>query len=125
MSIRDRVHPASQDSVSLNSLAILRLDNSELTSIGTYYRLAINNGVGRRSMLGCQKPGCYKGRGRAGPGNNSNGFGRRAVGGVHFHQLRADAVPFLRKMVILERLRSALKSKKKRLGVESGIVDRH
>ena len=112
MNTRRCVHFASQDSVSLNSLAVLRLDNNELKSIDTYYRLAINNGVGHRFVLGCQTPDCYKGRGHARHRNDSNGFGKRVVGGIHFYQLQADEEPILWKTVILERLRSALKSKR-------------
>ena len=93
MNIRDRVHLASQDSLCLNSLAVSRLNHNELKRIGTYSRPVINNGVGHRFVLGCQQPDCYKGRGHAGHVDESNGFGKRAVGGVHFHRLRADVVP--------------------------------
>jgi len=111
MNIRDRVHLASQDSLCLNSLAVSRLNHNELKRIGTYSRPAINNGVGHRFVLGCQQPDCYKGWGHAGHVDESNGFGKRAVGGVYFHPLQADVVPSLWKMVSLEQLRSALKSK--------------
>ena len=104
MDVRDRVHPASQDSVCPR--------HNELKSIGIHYRPAINNGVGYRFVLGCQQPDYYKGRGRAGPGYNSNGSGQCVVGSVHFYHLQADEVPSLRKMVSLEQLRSALKSKR-------------
>ncbi len=92
MNIRDRVHLASQDSLCLNSLAVSRLNHNEL-NIGTYSRPVINNGVGHRFVLGCQQPDCFKGRGHAGHVDESNGFGKRAVGGVHFHRLQADVVP--------------------------------
>lgn len=93
MNIRDRVHLASQDSLCLNSLAVSRLNHNELKRIGTYARPVINNGVGHRFVLGCQQPDCYKGWGHAGHVDESNGFGKRAVGSVHFHRLRADVVP--------------------------------
>lgn len=93
MNIRDRVHLASQDSLCLNPLAILRLDNNALKRIGTDSRPVINNGVGHRFVLGCQQPDCYKGWGHAGHVDESNGLGKRAVGGVHFHRLQADVVP--------------------------------
>lgn len=112
MNIRDRVHTASQDSLCLNLLAVLCLSHNELKHIDTYCRSVINNGVGYRFVLGCQQPDCYKGTGRAGPGNNNNGFRKRVAAGVHFHQLQADEVPSLQKMVSLERLRLALKSKR-------------
>ena len=93
MNIRDRVHLASQDSLCLNPLVILRLDNNASKRIGTYSRPIINNGVGHRFVLGCQQPDCFKGRGHAGHVDESNGFGKRAVDGVHFQRLRADVVP--------------------------------
>ena len=98
MNIRDRVHLALQDSLCLNSLAVLCRSHNELKHIGTYYRPAINNGVGPRFVLGCQPPDCYKGRAHA-----------------------ADEVPFLRKTVSLEQLRSALKPKRS----DSVSVDRY
>ena len=111
MNIRDRVHLASQDSLCLNSLAVSCLNHNELKRIGTYSQPVINNGVGHRFVLGCQQPDCYNGKGHAGHVDENNGFGKRAVGGVHFYRLRADVVPPLWKMVSLEQLRSALKSK--------------
>ena len=112
MNTRHCVHSISQDPVCLNSLAVLCLRHNELKSIGTYYRPITNNGVGYWFVLGCQQPDCYKGRGHAGHTDDSNSFRNRVVGGVHFHQLQADEMPSLRKMVILKRLRSALQSKK-------------
>ena len=93
MNIRDRVHFISQDSLCLNSLAVSRLNHNELKRVSTHCRLAINNGVSHRFLLGCQQPDCSQGRGRAGPGKNSNCFGKRVVEGVHFHHLRVDEVP--------------------------------
>ena len=93
MNIRDRVHLASQDSLCLNSLAVSRPNHNESKRIGTYSRPVINNGVGHWFVLGCQQPECYKGRGHAGHVDESNGFGKRAVGGVYFHPLQADVVP--------------------------------
>ena len=57
------VHFASQDSLVPEFVGGLCLSHNELKSIDTYYRLAINNGVGHRFVLGCQTPDCYKGRG--------------------------------------------------------------
>ena len=125
MNTRRCVHFASQDSVSLNSLAVLRLDNNELKSIDTYYRLAINNGVGHRFVLGCQTPDCYKGRGHAEHRNDSNGFGKRVVGGIHFYQLQADEEPHPVEDGNPRTVEVGVKIKKKRLSVGSEIVDRY
>ena len=121
MNIRDRVHLAPQDSLCLNSLTVSRLNHNELKHIGTYYRPATNNGVGSGFVLGGQQPDCYKGRGHAGHADASDGFRKRVVGGIHFYHLQADEVPSLRKMVSLEQLRSALKSKRS----DSVSVDRY
>ena len=85
MNIRDRVHSASQDSLCLNY--------NELKSIGTYYQPATNNDVDHRFVLGCQQSDCSTGWGHAGHSEDSNGFGKCVVGGVHFYHLRADEVP--------------------------------
>ncbi len=87
MNIRDRVHSASQDSLCLNSSAVLRLSHNELKRIGTHYRPALNNGVGHRFVLGCQQPDRSKGRGHAEYADDHNGFKRCIVGSVHsYHQ---------------------------------------
>ena len=90
MNTRHCVHFASQGSVGLNSLVILRLNNNELMSIGTYYRLAVNNGVVCWFVLGHQEPDDYTGEGHAVHRKDRNGFGKRVVVGVHFNQLRVD-----------------------------------
>ena len=117
MDIRDRVHSASQDSSRLNSLAASRLNHNESKRINTHYRPAINNGVGYRLVLGCQQPDCYKGRGGAGPGYNSSGFGQCVVGSVHFYYLRADEVPLPAKDGKPRTVEVGVKIEKKRLSV--------
>ena len=112
MNIRDRVHFTLQDS--------LCPSHNALKSIGTYRQPAINNGVGYRFVLGCQQPdcsGCYKGRGYAGHANDSNGFGKRVVGGVHFHPLRADEVPLPAEDGKPRTVEVGVKIEKKRLSV--------
>ena len=106
------VHFASQGSMELNSLSILHLSNNKLTSVSIYYRLAIDNAVICWFVLGDPQPDYYTGEGCTVPWGGRNGFGKRVAAGVYFYQLRADDVPSLRKMVILKRLRSALKSKR-------------
>ena len=125
MNIRDRVHSASQDFLCLNSLAVSRLNHNESKRIGTYYQPAINNGVGHRFVLGCQTPDCYKGRGHARHRNDSNGFGKRVVGGIHFYQLQADEEPHPVEDGNPRTVEVGVKIKKKRLSVESKIVDRY
>ncbi len=117
MNIRDRVRSASQDSLCLNSLAASRLNHNELKRINTCYRPATHNGVGYRFVLGCQQPDCYKGRGRAGPEYNSNGFGQCVVGSVHFYHLRADEVPLPAKDGKPRTVEVGVKIKKKRRSV--------
>ena len=125
MNTRRCVHFASQDSLCLNSLAVLCLSHNELKSIDTYYRLAINNGVGHRFVLGCQTPDCYKGWGHAEHRNDSNSFGKRVVGGVYFYLLRADEVPHPVEDGNPRMVEVGVKIKKKRLSVGSEIVDRY
>ena len=120
MNIRARVHFASQDYVGLNSLAILRLDNNELTSIGTCYRLATTNDVGRRFVLGCQKPGCYRGKGRAGSGNNSNGLRKR----VAVDQLRVSAEHVPVEDGNPQMVEVGIKIEKKRFGIRPSVSSR-
>ena len=117
MNIRDRVHLALQDSLCLNSLAVLRLSHNESKCIGTYYRPTINNGVGHRFVLGCQQPDCYKGRGHVGHADDSVGFRKCVIGGVHFHQLRADEVPLPVKDGKPRKVKVGVKIEKKRLSV--------
>ena len=59
MNTRHCVHFASQGSIGSDSLALSRLSNNELTSIGIYYRLAVNNGVVCWFVLGHQQPDYY------------------------------------------------------------------
>lgn len=125
MNTRDRVHSASQDSLCLNSLAVSRLNHNELKCIDTYYQPALNNDVGYRFVLGCQQPDCYKGSGRAGPGYNSNGFGKCVVGGIHLYHLRADEIPLPAKESSPQKLRSALKSKRSDAVSDQTFVDSH
>ena len=115
MNIRDRVHFAPQDSLCLNSLAVSRLNHNELKRIGTYYRPAINNGVGHRFVLGCQQPDCYKGRGHG--AEDSDGFKKCVVGGIHFYHLRADEVPLPAKDGKPRTVEVGVKIEKKRLSV--------
>ena len=117
MNIRDRVHSVLQDP--------LCLSYNELKSIGTYYRPAINNGVGHRFVLECQQSDCSNGWGHAGHSDESNGFGKCVVGGDHFHQLRADEVPLPVEDGNPRTVQVGVKIEKKRLSVESGIVDRY
>ena len=114
MNVRDRVHSASQDSLCLNSLAVSGLNHNELKRIGTYYRPVINNGVGPRFVLGCQQPGCYKGRGHA---DDSEDFKKCVIGGAYFHQLRVDEVPLPAKDGKPRTVEVGVKMKKKRLSV--------
>ena len=94
MNSRHCVHFASQGSTGSDSLAILRLRNDELMSIGIYYQLAVNNGVVCWFMLGHQLPDCdYTGKGRAAYLEDRDGFGKCVAAGVHFYQLRADETP--------------------------------
>ena len=117
MNIRDRVHLAPQDSLCLNSLAVSRLNHNELKHIGTYYRPAINNGVGSGFVLGGQQPDCYKGRGHAGHADASDGFRKRVVGGIHFYHLQADEVPLPAKDGKPRIVEVGVKIQKKRLSV--------
>lgn len=117
MNIRDRVHSASQDYLCLNSLAVSRLNHNDSKRVGTHYRPAINNGVDYRFLLGCQQPDYYKGRGRAGPGNHSNGFRKRVVEGVHFYHLRADKVPLPAEDSKPRTIEVGVKIKKKRFSI--------
>ena len=121
MNIQDRVHLAPQDSLCLNSLTVLCWSHNELKRIGTYYRPTINNDVGYGFVLGDQQPDCYKGRGHPGHADDSAGFKKRVVGRIHFYPLRAGEVPSPQKMISLEQLRSALKSKRS----DSVSVDRY
>ena len=109
MNIRDRIHFTPQGS--------LCLSHNELTHTGTYYRPAINNGVGHRFGLGCQQPDCYKGRGYAGHADDSNGFGKRDVGGVHFPPLQTDEVPLPAEDGKPRTIEVSVKIEKKRLSV--------
>ncbi len=86
MNSRHCVHFASQGSTGSDSLAILRLRNDELISIGLYYQLAVNNGVKSRGY----KP-----------------LPQRADPCVHFYQLRADETPLPAEDGNPQRLRSA------------------
>ena len=122
MNTRDRVHFASQDSVSLNSLAILRLNDDEYRSIGTHYRLAITNGVGRRFVLRCQKPDCYKETGRAGPRNHSDGLGKRVAVAGDFYQLRSEVLSVLVEDGSPQTV--GVKIGKKRLGIRLSVSGR-
>lgn len=90
MNTRHCVHFASQGSVGSDSLALLRLSNNELTSISTYYRLAVNNGVVCWFVLGHQQPDYYTRKGRAVHREEHDGFGKRVAVGTHFYQLRVD-----------------------------------
>lgn len=118
MNIRDRVHSASQDSLCLNSLAVSRLNHNELKRIGTYSQPVTNNGVGRRFVLGCQQSDCYKGRGHA---EDSDGFKKCVVGGIHFYHLRADEVPLPAKDGKPRTVEVGVKIEKKRLSVGSDV----
>ena len=109
MNIRDRVYFTPQGS--------LCLSHNEFKSIGTYYRPVINNGVGHRFRLGCQQPGCYKGRGHAGHADDSNGFWKCVVGSVYFHQLQADEVPLPAEDGKPRTVEVSVKIEKKRLSV--------
>ena len=119
MNIRDRVHFASEDYVGLNSLAALHLDNNELTSINTCYRLAITNGVGCQLVLGCQKPDCYNRRGRAGPEDNSNGLGKRVAVVIYFYQLQVSEAHVPVEDSDPQMVKVRVKIEKKRLGFKS------
>ena len=114
MNIRDRVHLALQDSLCLNSLAVLCRSHNELKHIGTYYRPAINNGVGPRFVLGCQPPDCYKGRAHA---DDNDSFRKCIVGGIHSYHLQADEVPLPAKDGKPRTVEVGVKTEKKRLSV--------
>lgn len=109
MNIRDRVHSVSQDS--------LRLNHNELKSIGTYYRPALNNGVGYRFVLGCQQPDCSKGWVHAGHSDDSNSLRKCVVGGVDSYHLRADEVPLPAEDGNPRTVEVGVKIEKKRLSV--------
>ena len=117
MNIRDRVHLALQDSLCLNSLAVLRLSHNESKCIGTYCQSAINNGVVHRFVMGCQQPDCYKGRGHAGHADESNGFGKPVLESVHFHPLRVDEVSLPAKDGKPRKVKVGVTIEKKRLSV--------
>jgi hypothetical protein len=113
MNTRHCVHFASQGSVGSDSLALSRLSNNELTSIGIYYRLVVNNGVVCWFMLGHQQPDYYyTGKGRAAYWEDRDGFGKCVAAGVHFYQLRVDEAPFPAEDGNPQRLRSASKAKR-------------
>ncbi len=125
MNTRHCVHFASQDSVRLNSLTVLYLRHNELKSISTYHRLTINNDVGYRFVLGCQQPDCSTGRVPVVRVDDRNSFGKCVVGGVHFHQLRADKIPFFVEDGNPQTVEVGVKIEKKRPSVGSGSIDRY
>ena len=84
MNTRHCVHFASQGSVGSDSLALLRLSNNELTSISTYYRLAVNNGVVCWFVLGHQQPDYYTKEGSCGAAGGTRRFRETCCSGHPF-----------------------------------------
>lgn len=61
----------------------------------------INGALVRQLDLGYQQSGYYTNRSRAAYWDGRNEFGERVAAGIYFHQLQADSMSLLRKMVIL------------------------
>ena len=126
MNTRPCVHFASQGSIDLNSLSILHLGNNKLTSVGAYYRLAIDSAIVHLFVrAGPSKARLLKREWRAVHRDGRNGFGKCVAASVYFHQLRADKVPLPAEDGNPQTVEISVKVKKKRFDVRSETIDRH
>ena len=102
------VNFASQGSVGSNALALLCLSPDEPTNTSIYHRLAICIAAICWFMLRYRPLDDNIGKGWVSQRDACNDFGKCNAASPCFHPLRAEATPFLPKMVNLISLRSAL-----------------